>query len=135
LLADPPWMPGLMGKIVVVDDDDGVRDVLAEVIRTHGHEVVAAANGREALDQLRGAGADLILLDLMMPVMNGWEFRRVQLDDRELARIPVVLISGASHLRDEGSRLGVVDWLRKPFRPRDIVAMIDRYCPMTPAAC
>jgi CheY-like chemotaxis protein len=74
--------------IMVVDDDD-IRDALGEVLRTTGHEVVTAANGHEALELLRnGVSVCLVLLDLMMPVMDGYRFLEAQREDPDLSSIP-----------------------------------------------
>jgi CheY-like chemotaxis protein len=85
--------------ILVVDDDEGIRDALSEALQDEGHQVRCATNGNEALALLRSSPAPcLILLDLMMPVMNGWEFRQHQLIDPALSEIPVVVISAAGNL-------------------------------------
>jgi two-component system, OmpR family, response regulator CpxR len=84
-------------NVLVVDDDEAIRDVVAEVLREEGYDVVCAQNGAQALHQLQGDGpTDLVLLDLMMPVMSGWEvLEEMQSDDR-LSRIPVVVVSAMS---------------------------------------
>jgi CheY-like chemotaxis protein len=80
--------------IVVIDDDDDVREVLAELLAEEGYRVRCFANGAEALDHLRRDSAvAVILLDLMMPVMNGWRFREEQTRDQRLAGIPVIAMS------------------------------------------
>jgi CheY-like chemotaxis protein len=82
----------------VVEDDEDIRDLVLQLLADLGFESVGFADGREALDALRGRPAALpsvILLDLEMPVMTGWEFRREQLADPLLARVPVVVTSGA----------------------------------------
>src|SRR5512146_3119469 len=77
-------------RILVVEDDADIRSVLCEILRDHGFDVAAACNGRDALDQLRrGARPSLILLDLMMPIMSGADFRAAQLATPELRGIPV----------------------------------------------
>jgi CheY-like chemotaxis protein len=84
---------GRLRPVLVVDDDEDVRDVVATVLDDAGFTVALAGDGREALRRLREEGVTpcLILLDLMMPVMDGWEFRRRQLQDRRFSRIPVVI--------------------------------------------
>jgi CheY-like chemotaxis protein len=83
--------------VLVVDDDEAIRDVVAEVLREEGYDVVCAQNGAQALRTLQGDGqTDLVLLDLMMPVMSGWEvLEEMQSNDR-LSRIPVVVVSAMS---------------------------------------
>jgi len=80
-----------------VEDEKDLRELLAEVLQDHGYTVATAANGREALDRLAsGPLPALILLDLMMPVMTGWEFRRRQIQDVRIAAIPVIAFSGVA---------------------------------------
>jgi CheY-like chemotaxis protein len=83
------------GKILVVEDERGQREALAEVLSRLGYEVQCAANGSEALELMRHSESlpGLILLDLMMPVMDGWQFRAEQRKDRILADVPVVVLS------------------------------------------
>ena len=82
--------------VLVVDDDDDIRDSIGSLLELEGHQVVCAANGRDALEAIRDRGRPcLILLDLMMPVMDGAEFRTRQLADPTMADIPVVLITAA----------------------------------------
>ena len=86
-----------MKPIVVIDDDQDVREVLADLLVAEGYRVRCFANGAEALASLRrDASASLILLDLMMPVMNGWRFREEQARDRRLASIPVIAMSACA---------------------------------------
>ena len=81
--------------VLVVDDDKDIRDLLSEALAGEGYSVVAARHGAEALERLRCRRADVILLDLMMPVMDGWQFREAQLRDPALAGIPVVVMSAS----------------------------------------
>ncbi len=78
---------------MVVEDDHLIREAIVEALDEEGFEVIEAANGREALDKLHARRASLVLLDLMMPVMDGWQFREAQLHDPELSGIPVVVLS------------------------------------------
>ena len=82
--------------ILLVDDDVAICDAITDLLADHGHEVRAAANGREALAVLRsGARPCMILLDLMMPIMNGWQFAQEKECDPELAQIPMCIITAA----------------------------------------
>jgi two-component system response regulator MprA len=84
-------------SVLIVEDDRDIRECMADALEVEGYSVALAANGREALDQLRdGVFPDLILLDLLMPVMSGWEFRQEQLADPLLSGIPVVVVSASS---------------------------------------
>jgi CheY-like chemotaxis protein len=81
-------------SVLVVDDDADVRELLSQFLEIEGFRVVGASNGREAIERLReDSRASVILLDLMMPVMNGWQFRVEQKQDPAVAGIPVVVIS------------------------------------------
>jgi two-component system, OmpR family, response regulator CpxR len=83
-------------RILVVEDDRALRDTIADILSDEGFEVACASNGREALDQLaREQPPDLIVLDLVMPVMDGWAFRAAQRLRPELARIPTVVLSAS----------------------------------------
>jgi CheY-like chemotaxis protein len=91
--------PDTVKPIVVIDDDQDVREVLADLLVAEGYRVRCFANGADALASLRrDSSASLILLDLMMPVMNGWRFREEQARDRRLASIPVIAMSACADL-------------------------------------
>jgi CheY-like chemotaxis protein len=86
--------------VLVVDDDTGVRELLTRSLSFEGFDVIEAANGQDALTQLRkGRRPSVIVLDLRMPVMDGWAFRIAQRADPRIARIPVVILSGADSHR------------------------------------
>lgn len=98
-------------RVLIVEDDADIRETLGELLRTEGYETAAAANGLEALAAARRVPPDLIVLDLMMPVMDGWKFRAEQRQDPVLAAIPVIAISASA-----GSRTIDADtYLAKPF--------------------
>jgi two-component system, chemotaxis family, chemotaxis protein CheY len=116
--------------VLVVDDDTNTRDLLKAQLSRQGCTAVEAGNGREALDYLRGGGKrpSLILLDLMMPKMTGWEFRREQQQDPALAAIPVAIITGAPGAAEQAPGVGVVDVLAKPSRVEPVAELISRFC-------
>ncbi|MCO5168428.1 MAG: response regulator [Planctomycetes bacterium] len=117
-----------MGPLLLVEDDADIREVLAELLVDEGYEVETAPDGRAALEALRRrAGWGLVLLDLMMPVMDGWAFRRAQLDDPALAAIPVVVLSGAADLPRTASALGLAEAVQKPFELEALLAAIRRH--------
>lgn len=103
-------------SVLVVDDDAETRDLLRVALTADGYSVATAANGRDALDHLRShAETCIVLLDLMLPVMDGAQFRRTQLHDRSLAWIPVVLMSGAVDADRQARAAGALPLLRKPL--------------------
>ena len=112
--------------ILIVDDDPDIRDSLKEVLEDEGYEVNGVANGREALDYLRrGQRPCVILLDLMMPVMDGWQFRKEQKQDADIAGIPLVVITAT------GKRPVLIDAAELVMKPLDLTqlfAAIERYC-------
>jgi CheY-like chemotaxis protein len=112
---------------MVVDDDDDIRETLAGLLEDEGYAVRACATGQEALEALRsGLAPRVILLDLMMPVMDGAEFRRAQLADPALASIPVILITAAGLERVMRSEYSEV--LRKPLKIDRVLELIAGYC-------
>jgi CheY-like chemotaxis protein len=113
-------------RILVVDDDADIREALVCTLQAGGYRADGAGNGREALDQLRRDDRpQLILLDLMMPVMDGWQFRQAQRQDPDLAPIPVVIIS--ADIQNRAAYLGAADYLRKPFDWDNLLATVERY--------
>ncbi len=112
--------------ILVVDDDPDIRESLREVLEDEGHATVTVTNGREALDYLRsGKRPCVILLDLMMPVMDGWQFRREQKQDPSIADIPLIVITAT------GKRPVLIDADELVMKPLDLTRLfeaIERYC-------
>src|SRR6185295_5342774 len=117
----------MSGTILVIDDEPDIRDALATVLTTEGYPVVAAADGREALTLLHdGLRPCVILLDLMMPRMNGWEFRVEQRDHPELAGIPTVVVSAAG--ADAIRAVKADAWLPKPIDVDRLLQLLEGYC-------
>jgi len=116
--------------VLVVDDDRNVCDLIRSALACKGYEAAVAGNGKEALAYLRKSPRHpkLILLDLMMPEMTGWEFRKAQQDDPELAGIPVAIITGLADVEGKASALGAVDVLYKPSRVEPLVTLVSRFC-------
>jgi CheY-like chemotaxis protein len=116
-------------KVLVVDDDTLAREAMRSILERQGFSVAAAANGREALNYLQThAQPRVILLDLMMPVMNGWEFRRAQRRDPVLAPIPVVVCSGVEDVPAEAALVAAQDHLQKPIQPEELVEKVGHFC-------
>jgi CheY-like chemotaxis protein len=123
-------MTGGRRALCVVDDDADIREVLSDVLTFAGYEVILADDGQSALERLRARknGCRLILLDLMMPRMNGWEFRRRQLADPALASIPVMLLTGAGTAAKAIDELRVEMTIEKPFDLDALLASVAHYC-------
>jgi len=116
--------------ILVVEDDADIRESLAALLRAEGYTVSTAENGRAAYDLLRRARTlpEVILLDLMMPVMDGWHFRVTQVQDSALADIPVVVLSGAGNVAQEAAALGVAGYVAKPFDVDSLLGVVQNTC-------
>jgi CheY-like chemotaxis protein len=116
-------------QILIVDDDPDVRDAVADVLIDEGYGVTGVSSGREALLHLRDHMLpSLILLDMMMPEMDGWLLRQELKKSPDLASIPVVILSGHGDVRDAALALGAVDYLRKPLRIDSLLEIAERYC-------
>ena len=117
----------MSATILVVDDDAAVVRPLARFLELEGFTTVTAANGLEALKYLRGGGgAAVIVLDLRMPVMDGWTFRREQLRDPRLAQIPVVVLSGADH--DRVPEILAAAAFEKPYQLAEVTTAVRQLC-------
>jgi CheY-like chemotaxis protein len=117
-------------RLLLVEDDVPVRDSLREALQEEGFRVVTAANGRDALAVLRrGPRPDAILLDLMLPVMDGWDFRQEQLRDPALSDIPVLIVTATGFSAETvRAQFGDVGLFPKPIPFLDLLAAIDRIC-------
>ena len=115
--------------ILIVDDNPDVRASTAQILELEGYPTATAANGADALAYLRGNPLPrLILLDLRMPVMDGWEFRRQQRQDPALAAIPVAVLSGADATEQRGDPMDAVRYLVKPVPLAGLLELVARYC-------
>lgn len=118
--------------ILIVEDDLAIRETLGELMRLEGFVPELAANGQEALALLaRGVRPCVILLDLMMPVMDGFMFRAEQVKSTEWANIPVVIMSADGNLPSKMAKLGSdLPSLRKPPDIDAVVSVVRQYCPI-----
>jgi CheY-like chemotaxis protein len=118
-----------MGDVLVVEDDPDLLAALAGALEEEGFGVSRARHGLEALGQLRsGRRPCVILLDLMMPIMNGWQFRHEQRQDRELARIPVVVVSAKTDSAQHAAWLEADAYLEKPLSLGRLLEVVNRFC-------
>ena len=117
------------GYVCIVEDDHDMREVLRLALEIRGYSVEEAAEGEEALAVLRKRPACcLILLDLMMPGMNGWQFRKTQLESPVLAEIPVVVLSAMREACSHASELRAAACLTKPVDMEHLIAETARHC-------
>jgi CheY-like chemotaxis protein len=118
-----------VARILVVEDDETLRETLTEVLADEGHDVRGAAHGYEALERLDEWSADLIVLDLMMPRMDAFEFREHQRHRPDAATTKVMVLSAARELESAADRLGADAWLAKPFNLADVIDSVAELLP------
>jgi CheY-like chemotaxis protein len=115
--------------LLLVEDDDDVRDAMAGSLRDEGYVVAEAGNGRLALDWLQNNDDPcLILLDLWMPGMSGIELHGQMVLDPRLKALPLVVVSAAGDAQERATEMGALGFLRKPLDLKDLLATVERYC-------
>lgn len=112
-------------RVLVVEDDDSIRDFITLALSDHGYEVTTAADGAVALEKLATFQPDLILLDMRMPAMDGWAFSRLYRASRS-PRAPVVVITAARDAGASAAEIQADGFLAKPFELQDLLALVDR---------
>jgi CheY-like chemotaxis protein len=112
--------------ILVVDDDPAILDLIAQVLLEEGYEVLAVSNGQTAVDLARKVHPHLILLDLMMPQMNGWQVTAALKSDPQTRAIPILLLSARREMARTANELGVTAYLEKPFDLDDLLSRVQR---------
>ena len=128
---DGPWTDrssdGISALVLVVDDDTDLRQLTASVLSCNGYGVIQAQDGHAAIERLAHDTPDLIVLDLNMPVMDGWHFRaeQLRLPNGRLAAIPVLLVTGADSAADDAATLKAVGLIKKPFDPESLLQAIQ----------
>ena len=116
-------------RILVVEDDSTLRNAMGDLLGEEGMSATRAENGQVGLDILRaGARPCLVLLDLQMPLVDGFTFRRRQLEDPRIAGIPVVVMTGQPGKAQEAKKLGVALTMSKPIAPARVLGVVERYC-------
>jgi DNA-binding response OmpR family regulator len=123
-----------MKKILVVDDEDDILHFLEMVLREKGYQVTTASGGHEALTRAQIDKPDLVLLDIMMPQMDGWEVLKLLRVDEETRRIPVAMLSARTEAKDrvQGLQEGAIDYICKPFSLTELLGKIDAIFVQTP---
>jgi CheY-like chemotaxis protein len=118
--------------VLVVDDDVTIRELISDILEIEGYDVATANDGAQALQLVRQTSPEVILLDLMMPVMNGWEFAEACSADELCKDIPVLLMSAMHDVNRVIASLshnGPRSVLRKPFNLEHLIAEVERYAP------
>lgn len=122
----------MAARVLVVDDDDDVREALCDALEAEGYSAIGVSGGKEALQYLNSAQIkpSLVLLDFMMPEMNGWQFREAQRSTPALCEIPVV---GITAQRMEHAPIDTPIVLRKPFQLEELLEVVSGFCKKQPA--
>ena len=117
-----------VGRILVVDDDDVIRQLITVNLELEGFEVIPAVDGQDALDKVKDARPHVVTLDVMMPRVDGWEAAARLRQDPETAHVKVVLLSARAQEADiqRGEKIGVDAYLTKPFDPDDLIDTVRR---------
>ncbi len=117
-----------MARVMAVDDDPVIRSLLEVNLEMEGHEVVTATDGQDALNKVRSDPPDLILLDVMMPGLNGWQVAEQLKASPTTKDIPIVFLSARLKEADvrKGAELGVNSYVTKPFDPIDLMELVNR---------
>jgi CheY-like chemotaxis protein len=114
-------------QVLIVEDDADLRDMMAQLLALEGFPAATVANGLEALEYLaQGDRPDVILLDLMMPIMDGWEFRRHQQSNPSVANVPVIVLTALDHQRTADVRAAAV--LKKPLDFDRLLDLVRQHC-------
>jgi CheY-like chemotaxis protein len=117
-----------VGRVLVVDDDDVIRQLITVNLELEGFEVIPAIDGQDALDKVKNARPHVVTLDVMMPRIDGWEAAARLRQDPETSHIKVVLLSARAQEADiqRGEKIGVDAYLTKPFDPDDLIDTVRR---------
>lgn len=124
-MSDEPSPP----RVLVVDDDPDIRSTIQQILLVEGYTVMEAGNGAEALAALDGPRPAVILLDLMMPVMDGWEFRR-RLLEHPASQTPVIIVSADRDISRKAASIAAQGYIAKPFDLDVLLHEVGRFAPI-----
>ncbi len=121
--------PTFRGTILVVDDSPTIRKLVGATLKKRHYQVIAAADGMEALSKLNDELPDLILLDITMPRMDGYQLCKIIRGNKETKDIPVIMLSGKDGFFDKvrGRMAGSTEYMTKPFKPKMLLQMVKKY--------
>ena len=117
-------------RVLVVDDDESIRELVHMALSSEGHQVLTAPHGRAALEVIAKSPPDVILLDMKMPVMDGWEFARVY-RAAPGQHAPIVVVTAAADAAGRAAEVAADGHLPKPFDLDDLFRVVDEYCPVS----
>ncbi len=117
-----------LGQVLVIDDDEGIREMLEMALADEGYRVESAPNGAAGLELAARARPDLILLDMRMPIMDGWEFARAY-RTRPGPHAPIVVVTAARDASDRAEQILADGYLAKPFSLDDLINVVGRFIP------
>jgi CheY-like chemotaxis protein len=126
--TDQEFSRAMEKLILIVEDDRDLAQLVAEVLESAGYRTIIAANGRAALDHLQTNHPDLILLDMMMPIMDGWGFREEQRKLPAVASIPVVVVTADGDARGKATSLQAAGYVAKPITIDLLLDAVERIC-------
>ena len=114
-------------KILLVDDEEDILDFLELILEEQGYSVLKATSGREALAAAQMNRPELILLDIMMPEMDGWEVLKLLKADEEVSHIPVAMLTARTEMKDkiQGLQEGAIDYICKPFATKELLDKLE----------
>lgn len=131
-ISDNKMMDETLKKLImIVEDDDSIRNDLGLILEMEGYEVCTAANGQEGLNVLKETKKvpSLIILDIMMPVMDGWTFRTEQLKLEGAANVPVIVMTADGHASEKATKMNAHGFIQKPIHSLDsFLETIVRFC-------
>lgn len=119
----------MVKRILIVDDEPDTVDLVKLVLETEGYKTLVAYSGQEALDKIKIEQPDLVLLDIMMPQMDGWAVRKEILSNEEITDIPIVILTAKAQPIDKMIGLhvvGVTDYITKPFGRKELIDSVKR---------
>ena len=134
-LCTVPRMSSSLGRVLVVDDDDVIRQLISVNLELEGFDVSTAVDGQDCLEKVKAVRPDVVTLDIMMPRLDGWEAASRLRADPDTADIKVVLLSARAQEADleRGSRIGVDAYLTKPFDPDELIDVVRRLAGLPPS--
>jgi two-component system chemotaxis response regulator CheY len=123
---------GRSARVLVVDDDKGIREFVRTVLSDEGYDVAEATDGQQALDRVAQRRPDVILLDMRMPVMDGWEFARTY-REQPGPHAPIVIVTAALDVAKDAKEIGANGFLAKPFQLDDLLQLVQQHSAPAPS--